>query len=119
MVIIIPGRLVGLNEYVNACRTNRYKGAKVKADAEELIRMAIKQSGAKPMKKMATISFRWIEPNKKRDLDNICFAKKIILDSLVKEKIIAGDGWRDVAGLVDTFDTDNKNPRIEVTLKEI
>ena len=30
------------------------------------------------------IHFHWVEENKKRDLDNVCFAKKFILDSMVK-----------------------------------
>ena len=62
------------------------------------------------------LHFRWYEPNRNRDLDNVCFAKKFILDALVKNKIIETDGWRGVWGFTDEFDIDAFNPRIEVVI---
>ena len=64
------------------------------------------------------LAFRWYEPNKKRDLDNICFAKKIILDALVSNEIIVADGWKGVVGFTDKFFVDKENPRIEVDIKK-
>ena len=70
-ILTIQGKLAGLNDYTRACRSNRYIGAKMKADAEAKITACIKQQipnihfdGAVELK------FRWYEPNKKRDLDN-------------------------------------------------
>lgn len=34
---IISGRLPGLNEYTEACRTNKHKGNKMKQDAEDTV----------------------------------------------------------------------------------
>ena len=33
-ILTIQGKLAGLNDYTRACRSNRYIGAKMKADAE-------------------------------------------------------------------------------------
>ena len=60
----------------------------------------------KPIK----IHFHWIESNKRRDLDNVAFAKKFILDSMVKHGKLADDNRRFVTAFTDTFDygPDNK-----------
>ena len=69
--------------------------------------------------KPVCILFRWFEPNKKRDLDNICSAKKFIQDALVDIGILAGDGWRHIVGFTDEFYVDKENPRIEVIIREV
>ena len=78
----IPLRLPSLNEYINECRKNRFAGAKMKSDVEDAIGWYISQLPR--FESPVEIHFHWIEGNKKRDLDNICFAKKFILDALVK-----------------------------------
>lgn len=40
--LIIPGKLPGLNEYIDAERENRHKGAKMRRQTEELIMWAAK-----------------------------------------------------------------------------
>ena len=37
----IQGRLDGLNAYVNACRTNPYKGAKCKRSNQKICRLSL------------------------------------------------------------------------------
>ena len=65
------------------------------------------------------LHYRFFEPTRRRDKDNIAaFAHKTIQDSLVKEDIIANDGWDYVEGFVDVFSVDKKNPRIEVVIIE-
>lgn len=66
-----------------------------------------------------TLTFTWYEENRRRDLDNIAFAKKFILDALVKNHTIAGDGWKYVRGYSDCFHVDSDNPRIEVKISEV
>lgn len=114
----IPGRLIGLNEYVNDCRRNRYAAAKIKKDNQERICWEIKRHKLKRMENMVNVSFVWIEPNMKRDKDNISFAKKFILDALVTMKIIPNDNWRWINNLSDRFAVNKANPRIIVTLDD-
>ena len=89
----------------------------MKEDAEKIISASILQQ-LKDVRFDGTVklNFRWYEPNKKRDLDNICFAKKFILDALVKNGTIKADGWKGVAGFTDDFFVDKENPRIEVDI---
>ena len=116
--LIIEGRLDGLNEYTKACRTNRYVGAECKRRNEDRIIAAIlEQLRGVQFEGRTYMHFRWIEPSKRRDLDNICSAKKFILDALVRSGIIETDGWRGVSGFTDEFDIDAENPRIEVVIE--
>ena len=116
--LIIEGTLPSLNNYTKACRTHKYAGYHMKKDAEKIISAYILQQ-LKGVKFDGTVSlnFRWFEPNRKRDLDNICFAKKFILDALVKNGTIKTDNWQGVAGFTDQFFVDKENPRIEVDIE--
>lgn len=117
---VIPGRLPGLNEYTRANRSNAYQGAKMKQDAENLIiyqiRSQLAVEGVKMIDRPVTINFTWFEKDLRRDLDNVAFAKKFILDALVKAKKLEDDSPKYVKGFSDTFKIDKKNPRIEVSL---
>lgn len=117
VTLTIEGQLPNLNDYTKACRSNRYAGAKMKQDSERIISAYIMQQ-LKGVSFDGTVSlnFRWYEPNKRRDLDNICFAKKFILDALVNNGIIKADGWQGVAGFTDQFFIDKDFPRIEVDI---
>ena len=118
--LIIDGQLPNLNEYTRACRGNKFLGAKMKKNAEEWITFFIKQQlKGVCFEGTVELSFRWYEPNKKRDLDNICFAKKFILDALVSNGVIVADGWKGVIGFTDNFFVDRENPRIEVDIKKV
>ena len=115
--LIILGRLDNLNDYTKANRGNKYGGNGMKQKNEEYITGFIEEQlkGIRFEGKVY-LHFRWYEPNRNRDLDNVCFAKKFILDALVKNKIIETDGWRGVWGFTDEFDIDAFNPRIEVVI---
>ena len=95
MIYVIDMKLPSLNEYINECRANKYGAAKFKAKLEEeisayLIKMPKYNN---PIK----IHFTWVEGNKRRDYDNICFAKKFILDAMVKAGKLKDDNRKCVA----------------------
>lgn len=114
----VPGKLPSLNDYVNACRTNPYKGAKVKKDAKQRVMWAAKAARVRPMKAPVTVSFEWVEPDMRRDKDNISSAKKYVLDGLVALGIIENDNWKWIKGsLADTYKVNKANPRVIVTLE--
>lgn len=124
----IPGRLPALNEYTRTNRSNKYAGNRMKRDAMEQVAWAIKAADLKPITDKVQVIFQWHEANRKRDLDNICFARKFILDALqmpiysttlAGEPILEGDGWKHVVGFVDAFAVDKENPRIIVGLMEV
>ena len=98
----IPLKLPSLNDYVRACRANRYAGAEMKKRLEQDIGLFIRDLPI--FIEPVTIIFVWQEANRKRDFDNIAFAKKYILDALVKEGKLKDDNRRHVTGFVDRFE---------------
>lgn len=115
MKLVINGRLPGLNEYIEAERKHRQAGAKVKRDAEEIVLWSAKASLRGKIPTPVIMHYLWIEPNRKRDKDNVSsFGRKVIQDALVKGKYLPGDGWNYIEGFTDTFAVDGKDPRIEV-----
>lgn len=118
----IPGRLIGANDYILKCRTNRVAAASLKAKQEKIVKAAVThglRAPLKPFKRPVVIHYLWVEPNKKRDKDNIAFAHKFIQDALVSVGMLKGDGWAYVEGFTDSFSVDKKNPRIEITIQEV
>jgi Holliday junction resolvase RusA-like endonuclease len=115
MKLTIKGRLPGLNEYVQAERSNRYMGSKMKKEYTELVAWECKRQKLKKCKPVEII-FTWYEANKKRDKDNIAFAKKFILDGLVQAGVLDSDGWKGYGDFDDRFEVDKKEPRVEIEL---
>lgn len=115
----IDKRLMGLNEYTKANRTNKYVGSQAKKDEQKYIEWCIiEQLGNLHIDKPVKGRFTWIEENKRRDLDNICFAKKFILDALVEMKVLKDDNRKIVTSFVDEFKYANKS-KVIVELEEI
>lgn len=115
----INKRLMGLNEYTKHNRTNRYVGAKSKKNEQEYIIWCIRQQlGNLKIEKPVIGHFTWIEENKRRDLDNICFAKKFILDALVEAKILKDDNRKMVTNFRDNFDYAEQS-KVIVELEEM
>lgn len=118
-VFIIDGRLDGLNEYTKANRTNLYKGAQMKAQNEKYVMFYIKKAKLKKVEKYPLkIVINWYEKNMRRDIDNITFSTKFILDSLVKMEIIEDDSQKYINEIEHYIHVDKNQPRIEVTLIE-
>ena len=118
--LIIHGTLPGLNEYTVASRANRYAAAKMKKKVQSIIAAAIYECLPNVhIERPVRLAFTWYEPNKKRDKDNIAFAKKFIFDALVENNVIPNDGWKNIDSFSDSFKVDAQNPRVEVEIMEV
>lgn len=118
--IIFPGTLPDLNDYIDKCRGHWANGAKMKKEHQTSAEWVIRAARLKPITGPVIISFLWIEPNYKRDPDNIAsFGKKVILDALVSQKILPNDSLKWVNGFVDNYDVDKLIPRIEINIIDI
>lgn len=116
MILIISGTLPSLNEVINANRSNRFAGAKMKKSVQSSIEKLVMQQCLYKYERIR-ISFEWYEKNRKRDFDNIASSAKFILDALVKCKVIPNDGWKQIAPeLNHKFYHDKENPRVVVTI---
>lgn len=111
----IPIKLPSLNEYIRACKGEKwYKGANMKKQVESEIMWYIQRLPR--FENPIVIDFHWVEGNKKRDLDNIAFGKKFILDALVKAGKLKDDNRRCVTAFRDTFSY-NKESKVILTIK--
>jgi len=110
-----------LNEYIALTNKASYgKGKnynpanKVKRDTTNFVYYAMLN---KPkIKTPCRLKFTWLVKNKQRDLDNIAFAKKYILDGFVKAKIIPNDNLNCIIGFQDEFEISDK---VGVKVEEI
>lgn len=107
-----------LNEYINEARASRYISATSKKNCDWVVRLSIVKARLKPTCKPLKVHFEWHEKTRRRDLDNIAFAKKFIFDGLVKQKIIPNDSYKYVKGFTDDFVFDHKQG-CRVILEEI
>ena len=99
--IEIPYKFPSLNQYINECRKNKFAGAKMKKQIQLDISWHIARLPR--FENPVRINFTWIEENKRRDLDNVAFAKKFILDSLVENGKLKDDNRRFVTAFSDSF----------------
>jgi len=112
----IPMKLPSLNEYVDVCRSNPYVASRFKKRIEKEIGIFLVKLPR--FENPVEIHFHWIEKNKRRDLDNIAFAKKFILDAMVKHGKLADDNRKCVTAFTDTFEYD-KEAKVILEIEEV
>lgn len=96
----IDGTLPTLNDHDKANRTNKFAGAKLKREATDMGAWQLK--GKQKITNPCTLEFTW-QYSGRHDLDNIAFAKKYVLDSMVKAGILKDDSQKWVLGFTDYF----------------
>lgn len=115
----IKGELTDLNTYIQAERTHRQKAAKIKkADTDAVMWLCWQQLKGKKIDRPVDVYIKWYTKNAKKDPDNVAFAKKFIMDGLVKAEILPQDSRKWIKSFFDEFHTDKDDPRIEVVLEE-
>jgi hypothetical protein len=116
----IPGPLPGLNEMIGqakGCGGRGARYARIKDRWTQTCALHALAAGLKPMARVR-LGFRWVERNRQRNPDNIACAHKYILDGLVTAKVLANDGWSQVAGWSDSFEV-GERPGVWVTLAAV
>lgn len=116
VTIEIPVKLPSLNDYIRSCRGNVYAANNEKRHIEQMIGIYVK-----PLPRFESpvaIDFTWIEENRRRDLDNIAFAKKFVLDALVKCGKLKDDNRKHVTAFTDSFRYE-KQAGVIVTIREV
>ena len=117
--LCIPGRFPSLNDYIDAERRNKHIAAKIKRDETQRVADLAANSDMQTFDNPVMVRFVWIEPNSRRDADNVAFAKKFIIDGLVNAGILKGDSRKYVTGFIDDFfKPDKDNPRVLVNIIE-
>ena len=117
----IPIVLPGLNQIIAHAKQRRGNWnsySELKSSLNHEIGLFIREQRMGRFNKPVWLRFVWRERNKRRDPDNICAARKFVLDSLVKEGVIENDGWKQVVGWFDKFQVSPDNPGVYVTIEE-
>lgn len=113
----IPFRLPGLNEVNAANRSNRYAGAKLKRETDAALELIIKAAHMLPVTEPCIVHMLFVEPNRRRDVDNVESAKKFILDALVRTGVLLNDNPKHVIGC-PSFTVYDDHACVRVTIIE-
>lgn len=109
-----------LNAFIKAVNSHYVIGNRAKQENTDVAAYSAKEAKIRPVVRYPVmIAFTWYSKNERKDIDNVCFAKKFILDGLVRAGVIENDGRKQIRGFErEIFMIDKDNPRIEVTIIE-
>lgn len=119
--LLIEGELTALNEFINAERRNRFIAAKIKKGETGYCQDVVEKSDLKLQETdfPCALIITWYVKNKRKDADNIAFAKKFVLDGLVEAGVLPNDNRKYVQGFADIVKEDKERQRIEITFVPI
>lgn len=122
-VFEIPGTLPNENDIIKAAKAsnprNHFKPiSDMKEANDNAVMWAAKAAHIKPVAGKVNVRIHWVEPNMKRDKDNIHAGTKFIFDGLVKLGILKNDGWTWIGDLSYRYSVNRANPRVIVELEE-
>lgn len=107
----VPSRMPGLNELLSAKSTQRGNWSSYNDVKQRLfgqIQLLVRSKGIRPVGP-GHFSFLFVEPDRRRDPDNVAAGGiKILLDALVGAEVLAGDGWAHVLGFVSYWQVGDK-----------
>jgi hypothetical protein len=112
--LFIPGTFPTLNDYIDAERKHRLMAAKMKEN--ETYRVKLLSTKLPKFTQPCKFVFTWHEKDRRRDPDNIIFAKKFILDGLVAAGVIPNDTQKWVLGFAESIIIDPKNAGVEILI---
>ena len=115
--LIIPCELPDLNTTLSESKRHWSKYSRLKREYTALVAALARRQLRPVVSGRVHLSFVWYCRNRRKDPDNVCSAKKFIIDGLVTAGILANDGWQQVSSFSDTFEIDPVNPRVEVIIK--
>lgn len=94
-------------DFKSGRRGRHDKWSRMKTQIEERIGWACKFQGIQAVA-AASFSFLWIEPDRRRDHDNVTAGKKVVLDALVRYQVLPNDTRRYVTGSSDRVYTSKR-----------
>lgn len=111
----IEGELPSANEIIAIAKRHPMAYSSLKKKSTDIVRFSCLT--IPKIKTPAIFIITYYCKNKRKDLDNIAFAKKFLFDGLIKAGKLENDGWGEIKSWEEHFEIDKKNPRIEVEVK--
>lgn len=105
-------KLPGLNDYIDACRRNRYAANNMKHQAQADLAWFLRRMPE--ITKPVWIRFTWTEKDRRRDPDNVAFGKKFVLDAMVRMGKLKNDNQTWILGFEDRF---QRGPEYKVEME--
>lgn len=118
MRLVIPGTLPSLNEIISESKQHFASYSKMKAHYTDVVAWHAKLQKL-PSFTQADFTITWFVRNRKKNKDNIMAGQKFIFDGLQTAGIIVNDGWKQLRDVTHRFEVDNKNPRVEIEIREV
>ena len=112
------GKFPSRNQAENAARTHWAAGYKLKKEYTDSVAWQAKAQNVGSYSK-AHLTITFVEPNKRRDYDNVISGLKYLLDGLVVAKVIPDDRPKYIDITIKPIQVDKDNPRVEVVIEEI
>ena len=115
--LVIPGIPPSVNKWRNM---HHYQEANEKKYWEQVVWAEVHRQKIKPSQPLskATVRYRYYFSSKRRhDPDN--YAGKWIMDGLVKAGVLEDDSFDHVKLEIEQGGVDRKNPRVEITIKDM
>lgn len=118
MKYVIEGEFCDLNTYIDAERTNRFRAANIKRQETDRAAWSVVGKG-KVTEYPVIVTFTWYVKDQRKDVDNIDFARKFILDGMVNAHVLEDDNRKHVAGFGPCkVLVDRERPRVEVLVDQ-
>jgi len=117
MNIVLEGEFPNLNQEISHAKSHFAIYAKYKKEWTWMVELQCRT--LPPIKEYpVSITFTWVTKNKRKDPDNVAFAKKYILDGLVHAGILENDSRKFIHSIQDFFATAT-NPYVIVEIKKV
>lgn len=115
--VIVPGEFPTFNKVLNLSKGHWSHYHKKKKNLTSLVKGIIGNPSFTHERVRA--HFKWYRKTNRADPDNIAFAKKYVIDGIVKSGLLAEDRWDNIIKLEDEFGIDKEQPRVEVRITEV
>lgn len=115
----IPMPLPGLNDIIGESSRSHHGWNRLKQKWGRTVVLYARAQGFETIQTPAHFELEFIEPNRRRDPDNIISGGcKVILDALVQAGLLSDDGWDEVASILPSWRVDSEKPGVRVTVRE-
>ena len=107
----------GLNELISMAKRSPMEYFAEKKKWSRLVKLYALEQKFEPITEPAFFEFEILEPNRKRDPDNMCGGvQKFVFDALQDAGLLENDGWEQILAISHTWKVDHQ-PGVRLTVR--
>lgn len=116
----IPMPFPGLNDIIGESSRSHHGWNRMKQKWGRTVVLYARSQNFEAIRTPAHFEFEFIEPNRRRDPDNVVAGGvKIALDALVQAGLLKDDGWDEIASILPSWRVDKDAPGMRMTVREL